>query len=77
MNLKGDMRVNLHPHLTAIVTIWHREHNRLAKELSILNPNWNDDTLFNEARRIVIAEMQHITYNEWLPVLLGKIKNNK
>lgn len=70
-NYLGDTRVNSHPHLTAMVTIWHREHNRLAKELSAIHTDWNDDVLFDEARRIVIAELQHITYNEWMPVLLG------
>lgn len=68
----GDSRVNLHPHLTAMSVIWHREHNRLARELKNINPHWSDDKLFHEARRIVIAQMQHITYNEWLPVVLGK-----
>ncbi|XP_076681835.1 peroxidase isoform X2 [Andrena cerasifolii] len=68
----GDHRVNLHPQLAVTHTVWHREHNRIANRLAGLNPNWSDETLFQEARRIVIAEIQHITYKEWLPILLGK-----
>ncbi|XP_076644739.1 peroxidase isoform X2 [Halictus rubicundus] len=68
----GDNRVNAHPQLAVIHTVWHREHNRIADKLAELNPNWSDETLFQEARRIVIAEIQHITYKEWLPILLGK-----
>ena len=49
-----------------------REHNRVAKELKKAHRRWNDDKLFEEARRIVIAEYQHIIYNEWLPIILGK-----
>ncbi|XP_044742236.1 peroxidase-like isoform X2 [Chrysoperla carnea] len=67
----GDSRVNYHPQLTIMYTIWTREHNRIAKELKRLNPTWNDEQLYQEARRIVIAEIQHITYNEWLPLLMG------
>lgn len=65
--------MNEQPGLTAIHTIWMREHNRVARQLKALNPSWNDETVFQEARRFVVAEMQHITYNEWLPIIVGEI----
>lgn len=53
-------------------TIWMRQHNKLARELGALNPGWDDEVIFQEARRIVAAQMQHITYHEYLPIILGK-----
>ncbi|XP_037780731.1 chorion peroxidase-like [Penaeus monodon] len=67
----GDLRVNEQPALTSMHTLWLREHNRLATELADVNPHWNDDRLFFETRRIVAAQMQKITYGEWLPTVLG------
>ncbi|KAJ7333690.1 hypothetical protein OS493_015772 [Desmophyllum pertusum] len=52
-------------------TLWMREHNRIAQELGDLNPHWDGDKVYHEARKIVGAEMQHISYNEWLPKILG------
>ena len=70
--LSGDERANAEPQLTVMHTIWMREHNRVARKLSEINPEWSDKTVYQEARRIVIAEIQHITYKEWLPLLIGK-----
>ncbi|XP_076051646.1 salivary peroxidase/catechol oxidase-like [Oratosquilla oratoria] len=69
--IAGDSRVNEQPGLTAMHVVWLREHNRIARIMKQLHPRWNDQQLFEETRRIVIAEYQHITYNEWLPIILG------
>ncbi len=67
----GDLRPNEQPTLGAMHVLWLREHNRLARALKGFNPKWTDNKLFEESRRILNAEWQHIIYNEWLPVLLG------
>jgi len=67
----GDVRANEQLNLIAMHTIWMREHNRVARNLLFNNPAWLDDRLYEEARRIVIAEYQHIIFNEWLPLIVG------
>ena len=67
----GDLRANLVVHITVLQTIFLREHNRVAGIMSRLNPHWSDEVLFQETRRVVAAEMQHIVYNEFLPNLLN------
>lgn len=67
----GDIRVNEQIGLTAMHTIWLREHNRLATALKAINFHWDGETLYQEARKIVGAEMQAITWEHWLPIVLG------
>ncbi|MCA9192376.1 MAG: hypothetical protein KDB03_11460 [Planctomycetales bacterium] len=68
----GDVRANENVELTSLHTLFVREHNRWADQLSRLNPNLNDEQLYQKARTLVIAEIQSITYNEWLPAILGR-----
>lgn len=70
--LAGDIRANEQVGLIAMHTLWMREHNRLAKELRYLNPHWEGDLLYQEARKMVGAAMQHITYKHWLPFVIGE-----
>ncbi|OQV25326.1 Peroxidasin [Hypsibius exemplaris] len=68
----GNVRVNQYLPITAIYTLFVREHNRLVEQLGKLNTHWDDEQLFQAARKIVIAQIQHITFSEYLPLVLGK-----
>ena len=70
--IAGDVRAEENIALTSMHTLFVREHNRLAGELLAEDPNLDDETVFQQARAIVIAELQSITYNEFLPALLGR-----
>lgn len=67
----GDFRVNEQVGLTALHTLFAREHNYWAGVVAKANPTLDDDGIYEYARAIVGAEMQIITYREFLPILLG------
>ncbi|KAI1289157.1 Chorion peroxidase [Halotydeus destructor] len=69
--LGGDIRSNQQLPLTLLHTLLMREHNRIAEFLYEMVPQLDDDTLFEETRRLVIAQIQYITYREFLPVVVG------
>ena len=67
----GDVRSNVHLTLQSLHTLMVREHNRLADSVAGEHPNWTDEQVYQRVRRIVGAEMQAITYNEYLPTMMG------
>src|SRR5438034_9302077 len=62
----GDVRANENIALTATHTLFAREHNRIVAALPSL---LSEEDKFQIARRVVGAELQFITYNEFLPAL--------
>ncbi len=64
--VSGDVRANENMALTAVHTLFAREHNRIVALLPSALPN---QLKFQIARRVVGAEEQYITYNEFLPAV--------
>jgi len=50
-----------------------RLHNLLCDELKNINPLWEDEQLYQEAKKILTGMYQHVTYNEFLPILVGML----
>lgn len=69
--LAGDVRANEQAALTAMHTLFVREHNHWARQFRDANPSAAEDDTYEFARMMVGAEIQHITYREFLPLLLG------
>lgn len=67
--IAGDLRANEHAYLTALHVLFVREHNRLCDRFSYLG---DEEKIFQHARRYITGLFQHITFNEFLPALLGE-----
>ncbi|MFO0871087.1 MAG: peroxidase family protein, partial [Pirellulales bacterium] len=69
--VSGDVRTNENVPLIALHTVLLREHNRLADEIAAAHPELSDEAIYQQARQLVGALIQQITYSEYLPLLLG------
>lgn len=67
--IAGDSRANEHIALMALHVLFLREHNRLADQIGEINPDWSDEEIFQMARKLVAAQIQVITFEEFLPSL--------
>lgn len=74
--IAGDHRPSETPTLTVPHITWLRRHNLIADALSAATGITTDEVLFQEAKRIVVAELQHVTYNEFLPAVLDDLHIN-
>lgn len=64
--IAGDTRANENMPLTLVQTLFAREHNRIVDQLPADLP---EEEKFQLARRVVGAEIQFITYTEFLPAV--------
>jgi hypothetical protein len=62
----GDVRANEQAGLTMVQTLFAREHNRIV---AALPSSLSQQDRFQLARAVVIAEIQYITYTEFLPAM--------
>lgn len=67
----GEGRTNENLALASLHTIFNRNHNKIARALASVNPQWVDETLYQEARKINLAIYEHIVFNEFVPTIVG------
>nr|XP_020464352.1 thyroid peroxidase [Monopterus albus] len=67
----GDSRVNEGLPLTALHTLWLREHNRIAEALKHINTHWDPEVIYQETRKIIGALHQIITMRDYIPKIIG------
>jgi len=70
--LAGDVRAGENQALLSLHAVFAREHNRLVDELAERDPSLTEDELYQAARMRVEALVQAVTYNEYLPMLVGQ-----
>ena len=77
MCVEKESRLSPNPYLSVLTglmsmhTLWLRQHNLIAEQLSRIT-DWDAARIFQETRKIVGAQLQVITYDEFLPLILGE-----
>ena len=72
-DIAGDDRVNENVALTAVHTVWHREHNLQAERIKALHPEWSDEQIFQAAKMVQTAEYQRVVFTEFAEAMSGPI----
>ena len=67
--IMGDVRGNENTAIIALHTLMVREHNRIVDLLTIAAPGLSDEDKYQLSKKVVGAEMQAVTYNEYLPAI--------
>uniref|UniRef100_A0A2H8TZW2 Peroxidase n=1 Tax=Melanaphis sacchari TaxID=742174 RepID=A0A2H8TZW2_9HEMI len=70
--ISGDSRANLNLGIALFHNMFLRFHNYVAFKLKAENSLWSDEKLYQESRRFIGAIIQHITYTQFLPIILGE-----
>ena len=70
--MTGDERVNEHTGLVVIHTLFHWEHNRIATELSKINPCWRDEEATYKDNGCNNSDNHLYNYEEYLPAMYGE-----
>jgi hypothetical protein len=72
-HITGDHRADENVALTAVHTVWHREHNFQAERIEVLHPDWSDEQIFQAAKIIQTAEYQRTVFTEFAEAMSGPI----
>ncbi|MDR7040426.1 Ca2+-binding RTX toxin-like protein [Methylobacterium sp. BE186] len=70
-HIAGDHRADENVAITAVHTVWHREHNFEAERIRALHPDWSADQVFQAAKIVTTAEYQRTVFTEFAEGLSG------